>query len=73
MPVIQCPACSTGSIDINPQFLIMGAMSECTHCQAKIGVAQESKALLSDKLEEYKQYQQKINHIQKEGNTPNMV
>lgn len=43
MPIIQCPACTTGSIDLNPQFLIMGAVSECTHCQARIGVAQEVK------------------------------
>lgn len=51
---IPCPVCNTG-IPFDPRQLIAGVQFVCPNCQASIGLAQESKALVEDTLQRFEE------------------
>nr|WP_322623462.1 hypothetical protein [uncultured Flavobacterium sp.] len=48
---IKCPECGTGEILFDTKQMLSGVQFSCTHCQATIGIAQESRAVVHDTME----------------------
>lgn len=69
---INCPACQTGTIEIEPKLLAMGAAFSCSSCGAKLSIAQTSQELFKSKVEKYSEYQRKLYELQTDGNNPEL-
>jgi hypothetical protein len=64
---ISCPACEVGQIAIQPNMLIEGQSFGCNHCDASVGVADNSKASLANGLHEFDNLKTKVASMKAEG------
>ena len=70
---IDCPACNMGKIMLEPAALALGAAAACSHCSAKLSIAQSDKTLFNEKLKAYETYKARLASLQQQGNRPEIV
>lgn len=56
---IPCPNCQT-NISFDAQQLLMGVQFTCPNCNAKIGLAQESKQTVQDSLDHFEKLKEDV-------------
>ena len=64
---IPCPVCQT-KIPFDPQQLLAGAQFVCPNCNAAIGLAQESKAMVEDTMEQFDGLRERVLKMKDEHN-----
>ena len=58
---IACPACQVGTIPIDARLLAAGQSFSCGTCFAVIGVAEKSKDVLANGVNEFSNLKNKLN------------
>jgi transcription initiation factor IIE alpha subunit len=58
---LPCPVCNT-KIPFDAQQLLMGTQFTCSNCNAIIGLANESKPIVENALQQFEQFKGQISN-----------